>query len=75
MIAPVPYPEGPLHKYFWNEETLSWVVNEIPNSPYPSWTFNEDLFIWQPPVQYPEDNEKYVWDEPSISWLLLPPSN
>lgn len=44
-------------------------------SMYSSWIFNEDINDWEPPVPYPNDGENYIWDEPSTSWLLLPPSN
>jgi hypothetical protein len=46
--------------------------------PYPSWIKNEELNIWESPTPYPtiEDgsDESYVWDENTISWLLLPPA-
>ncbi len=46
--------------------------------PYPSWIKNEELNEWESPVPYPEieegSDEKYVWDENTISWLLLPPA-
>lgn len=49
-----------------------------PPQPYPSWIRNEELNEWEPPVPYPviEDggDEQYVWDENTISWLLLPPA-
>lgn len=31
--------------------------------PFPSWTLNEDTFLWQAPVQYPTDGVFYIWDE------------
>ena len=45
--------------------------------PYPSWVKNEESNDWEPPAPYPEveegRDENYVWDEETISWLLLPP--
>lgn len=38
----------------------------IPPSPFPSWTFNETTFIWEPPIAAP--NGKCRWDEESQSW-------
>jgi hypothetical protein len=35
--------------------------------PYPSWTLNSG-FIWEPPVEYPADSQKYVWNEDNQSW-------
>lgn len=47
--------------------------------PYPSWILNLDNYQWEAPVPYPiveeDSDEKYIWDENSTSWLLLPPSN
>lgn len=46
--------------------------------PYPSWIKNQELNEWEAPIPYPTieegSNEKYEWDENTISWLLLPPS-
>lgn len=39
--------------------------------PYDSWVFNEEHCIWEAPISYPEDENHYIWDEPSISWVLL----
>jgi hypothetical protein len=36
--------------------------------PFPSWTLDEN-FDWQPPVPYPDDENTYVWDEDSLSWV------
>lgn len=55
--------------YYWSEEWNKY----IQPSEYPSWQYNGDA--WESPVPYPNDGEEYVWDEPSTSWLLLPPSN
>ena len=40
----------------------------IPPKPYPSWTLNEQTCQWDPPVQYPSDGNRYVWDEDTTSW-------
>ena len=44
----------------------------IPPKPYASWTLNEDSCLWEAPVAYPDDGEKYVWDEPTTAWVLAP---
>jgi len=36
--------------------------------PYPSWTLNETSCIWEPPVAYPTDGERYDWNEETQSW-------
>lgn len=51
----------------------------IPPKPYDSWTLNEEDFLWEPPLPKPEpyyDAEKnryhaYVWDEDTLSWILV----
>lgn len=40
-----------------------------------SWTFNEELCQYEPPVPYPDSPKDelrtlYIWDEPSLSWIL-----
>ena len=40
----------------------------IPPQPYPSWTLVEDTCQWKPPVDYPNDNKLYGWDESTKSW-------
>ena len=31
--------------------------------PFASWTLNSTKFIWEPPVDAPDDGKKYYWDE------------
>ena len=41
----------------------------IPPQPFPSWTFNEDTYWWDPPQPLPARDEwKYTWNESSLSW-------
>ncbi len=35
----------------------------IAPKPYASWILNEDTCLWEAPVAYPDDGEKYVWNE------------
>jgi hypothetical protein len=37
--------------------------------PYPSWIGDIDTMSWQPPLPYPQDDKRYYWDEPSVSWV------
>ena len=39
--------------------------------PYPSWTLNEDTCVWESPVAYPTDGQRYTWDETNQSWDLV----
>jgi|TARA_R110000824_G_scaffold42444_3_gene124951 hypothetical protein len=35
---------------------------------FPSWTLNETTCRWEAPVAYPDDGEKYSWNESSKQW-------
>jgi hypothetical protein len=39
--------------------------------PFPSWTLSQTAWLWEPPVAYPTDGKRYVWDEPTTSWKLV----
>ena len=39
--------------------------------PYPSWTKDADTYLWQPPVAYPTDGERYSWNEDTLSWVEI----
>lgn len=41
----------------------------IPPKPYPSWILNEQTCLWDAPVAMPQDGKRYVWDEPTTSWV------
>lgn len=36
--------------------------------PYPSWVLDETSFIWEAPVAYPDDGERYIWNEDTQQW-------
>ena len=44
----------------------------IPPQPYPSWTLNESTCLWNAPVAYPTDGQRYQWDEATTSWVAVP---
>ena len=43
----------------------------IPPKPYASWTLNETTCLWEAPVAYPTDGQKYNWNETNQSWDLI----
>ena len=43
----------------------------VPPRPYPSWQLNEDSCLWEPPVAYPDDTDRWVWDEDTTSWVQI----
>ena len=40
----------------------------IPPSPFPSFILNEDTCLWEAPVPYPTDGERYLWNEEEGEW-------
>lgn len=50
----------------------------IPPKPYPSWILDENTCQWQAPVPYPTDvgtpdaPKRYVWNEQTQQWDLMP---
>lgn len=56
---------SPAIGYYWDEETVSWVM---PESPYPSWTWDENDGVWRPPIPVPS-GDFWIWDEDSQSWI------
>ena len=49
-----------------NQVKLHWQENG-----FPSWTFNEAICKFEPPVPYPNDGNMYYWNEQSQSWDLV----
>jgi hypothetical protein len=43
----------------------------IPPQPFPSWTLNEQTCLWGAPTPYPTDGQRYQWDEPTTSWVVI----
>ena len=42
----------------------------IPPSPFPSWVLDEATCLWNPPTPMPvEEGKRFVWDEPTTSWV------
>jgi len=42
----------------------------IPPKPYNSWILNEDTCLWNYPIPYPTDGQRYDWNEETQSWTL-----
>ena len=40
----------------------------ITPKPFPSWVLNEDTCLWEAPVVYPDDANRYNWNEETQSW-------
>jgi len=52
----------------------------IPPKPYNSWVLNETTCLWEAPILTPEDSgtgepyKRYAWDEITLSWVDVTPS-
>ena len=42
----------------------------IPPQPYPSWILNTTTWTWEAPIPMPTKKGNWIWDEPTISWIL-----
>jgi hypothetical protein len=40
----------------------------IAPKPFESWVLNEETFIWECPVAYPDDGNRYNWNETDQQW-------
>ena len=40
-------------------------------SPYPSWTLNEETFVWEPPIPLPTPDgiHAHYWNEETQAWI------
>ena len=41
--------------------------------PYPSWTLDDDTCLWEPPIAYPDDGNRYLWNEETQTWDAVTP--
>jgi len=72
---PTPRPEG--MNWYWKEDTTEWVdyvyFNEPTEKPYDSWTWNTSSGKYEPPIEMPDDDWNYYWDEGKQEWIKLNP--
>ena len=43
----------------------------IPPKPFNSWILNEDTCQWEAPVAYPDDDNRYTWNETNLNWEII----
>ena len=53
--------------YTYDEERDAF----IPPKPYPSWVLNEDTCWYEAPIPYPNDGNRYYWNEDTLSWVIF----
>ena len=42
----------------------------IPSKPFNSWILNETTCNWNAPIAYPNDGQRYTWNEETLNWTL-----
>ena len=53
--------------YYYDEQRDAF----IPPKQLPSWVLNEFSCLWEPPIPYPNDGNRYYWDEDTLSWVIF----
>ena len=43
----------------------------IPPKPFNSWILNEDTCKWEAPVAKPQDGNRYIWNESTLTWDIV----
>ena len=59
-----------------NYAGIGYVYDESKNAfytptPYASWVLNDNTCLWEAPVDKPDDDEEYEWNEDTTSWDAL----
>jgi hypothetical protein len=67
------HPEGrPLRKNYAGIGFTYDITRDafIPPQPFASWTLDENTCLWNSPIPYPDDGNRYTWDEATTSWVV-----
>jgi len=56
-----------------NYAGIGYVYDESKNAfytptPYASWVLNDNTCLWESPVDKPDDDKEYEWNEDTTSW-------
>jgi len=64
-------PKRPTEGGPWRFDAVSmdWVIATKP--PFPSWVLSEAGTHYTAPTPKPQDGNRYRWDEPTLSWILV----
>jgi hypothetical protein len=57
-----------------NYAGIGYTYNEtldafIPPKRFASWVLDEETCLWNAPIAYPEDENRYTWNEDTLSWI------
>ena len=59
----------PVHKNFAGIGDKWDGIGFYSPSPFPSWVKNEITYLWEAPIEKPDDGEKYEWSEENLNWV------
>ena len=59
-----------------NHASIGYTYDEdrdafISPKPFNSWILHEDTCLWEAPVAYPDDENRYTWNETNQTWDLV----
>jgi hypothetical protein len=57
--------------YTYDEDRDAFIAPK----PYASWILNEETCRWEAPVAMPTDDNKYTWNEATVSWDIIEEPN
>jgi hypothetical protein len=53
--------------YTYDEDRDAFIAPK----PYSSWLLNEESCQWESPIPYPQDGNKYTWNETIKNWEIV----
>ena len=53
--------------YTYDEDRDAFIAPK----PFASWILNEETCQWEAPVAYPDDDNRYTWNESNQTWDLV----
>ncbi len=53
--------------YIYDEDRDAFIAPK----PFNSWILNEDTCLWNAPVAKPQDENRYTWNEQTLSWDIV----
>ena len=72
-VTKLPSGNSPLRGNYAGIGYIYDAVNDVFYAPQPylSWILNNATWTWEAPTPIPNDGNNYVWDEPTLQWVLV----
>tara|TARA_R100001015_G_C4612642_1_gene168199 strand:+ start:1164 stop:1562 length:399 start_codon:yes stop_codon:yes gene_type:complete len=69
ILGGVPFRKNhPGIDYTYDEDRNAFIP---PKPTFNSWVLNEETCLWEAPVAYPDDGQRYSWNEETQQWDLI----